>query len=335
VIHSFCTMKRLFIGAGIFCIGLCFGFVVQRGVFQTPVISPIGNVTEKPLSKYTIGQLSSRLYVPTQIVFDQATATTSSYTVFPFHYSSDGSLVTGVAHVPNDASSINKKPVIVQFRGYVDQRQYIPGTGTARSAEVFAQNGFISLAPDFLGYGGSASPSSDVFEERFQTYTTAIYLLESVSTVPFADASRIGIWGHSNGGQIALTVLEILRKPIPTVLWAPVSKPFPYSILYYTDDADDHGKMLRKVLAQFEKDYDVEAYSLTNYINRIATTLQVHQGSADDAVPQKWSDDLVAALKMSDKNVSYFVYPGADHNMMGSWNTVVSRDILFFRNNFK
>lgn len=313
----------------------------MNGKFQRSVISPLGKIVEKSLDKYTIERLSKRSFSPSQIVFDQATATTSSYTVFTFHYSSDGLKVNGVAHVPNDALSSpqagGKKPVIVQFRGYADQTQYVPGGGTAHSAEVFAQNGFISLAPDFLGYGGSASPSGNVFEERFQTYTSALNLLASVSSIPFADAGRVGVWGHSNGGQIALTVLEIIGKPIPTVLWAPVSKPFPYSILYYTDEAVDHGKLLRRELAQFEKEYDVELYSVSNYLDRIRGPVQIHQGTADEAVPEKWSDDLVAALEKTNQDlpageagVTYFVYPGADHNMTGPWNTVVSRDVIFF-----
>jgi uncharacterized protein len=324
----------------ILIIGLSVGLVFGRGIFNKSIISPLGISIQKPLEKYTIENLSHRTYAPVQIVFDAVTATTSSYTISNFHYFSDGLKVTGVAHLPAQSGlpngKSNKFPVIVQFRGYVDPKEYFSGEGTQRSAEVFAQNGFISLAPDFLGYGGSASPSSDVFEERFQTYTTALNLLASVGSVPEADAGRVGIWGHSNGGQIALTVLEILGKSYPTVLWAPVSKPFPYSILYYTDEAEDHGKLLRRLLAQFEKDYDVDGYSLTNYLNRITGFIQIHQGTADEAVPQKWSDLLVALLKENEKDlpaqagVTYFVYPGADHNMAGSWNTVVSRDVQFF-----
>jgi dipeptidyl aminopeptidase/acylaminoacyl peptidase len=202
----------------------------------------------------------------------------------------------------------------------------MPGTGTQHSAEVYAANGFISLAPDFLGFGGSEKPSADVFEERFETYTTALNLLASVKTLPMADATRVGIWGHSNGGQIALTALEVLGRPIPAILWAPVSKPFPYSILYYTDEADDHGKALRKELADFEQNYDVEKYSLSNYLGRITGPVLLHQGTADDAVPVAWSDILAKNLK----DVTYVTHPGADHDMNGAWNTVVLEDLKFF-----
>jgi dipeptidyl aminopeptidase/acylaminoacyl peptidase len=235
--------------------------------------------------------------------------------------------------VPNRSESSEGFPVIVQFRGYIDQERYTTGDGTRRSAEVFAANGFISLAPDFLGYGGSDTPSEDIFEERFQTYTAALTLLASIGNLANADPERIGVWGHSNGGQIALTVLEVLRKAIPTVLWAPVSKPFPYSILYYTDEASDRGKFLRRKLAEFENNYDADLYSMPNYLDRIITPLQIHQGTADDAVPVEWSNELVQLLKESGKDVSYFTYVGADHNLAGNagaWNTAMMRSIDFF-----
>src|SRR6185369_10933524 len=153
-------------------------------ITSSKIISPIGKIIEKPFEKYTINELGARAFTRGSIVLDQATATTSAYTVYGFHFVSDGLKVSGVAHIPNDASESRKKPVIVQFRGYVDREKYFAGEGTQRSAEVFAQNGFISLAPDFLGYGDSDMPSKDVFEERFQTYTTALNMLASVGALP-------------------------------------------------------------------------------------------------------------------------------------------------------
>ncbi len=296
------------------------------------VLSPITQVVERPLDKYTIDNLTRRQGLASTITLDEAIATTSAYTAYLFHYTSDGKKVTGLAHIPVAASQQHPAPVIIQFRGYVDHAQYVPGMGTKRSAEVLAGNGYISLAPDFFGYGGSDTPSNDVFEERFQTYVAAIDLLASVRSLPVADPTRIGLWAHSNGGQVALTVLEITQGKFPTVLWAPVTRAFPYSILYYTDEADDKGKGLRKKLSEFERNYDVDLYTMVNFIDRIAAPLQLHQGSADDAVPVRWNEEFVEDLKEKNITIGYFLYSGADHNLQPSWNAVISRDIDFFPN---
>jgi len=325
-------MRKIFLGI-LIGIALTIGGYFAKGavtayVSSLATISPLSKILEKPLEKYSILRLSGRIFTGSQIILDESTATTSAYTKYTFHFMSDNKKVTGVAHMPVGKGTF---PVIVQFRGYADREKYTPGEGTARSAQVYAANGFISLAPDFLGYGGSDMPSTDVFEERFETYTTALNLLASVSTLPMAAPAKVALWGHSNGGQIALTVLEILGAPIPTTLWAPVSKPFPYSILYYTDDADDHGKFLRKELASFDETYNAELYSLTNYFSRIAAPIQIHQGTTDTSVPLAWSDMLEKSLEATNSAVSYFTYLGADHNMLpDGWNTVVSRDVTFF-----
>jgi dipeptidyl aminopeptidase/acylaminoacyl peptidase len=325
-------MKRvfIFIVSGILLLGAGVGYAVWGARQTDSVLSPITQVIERNLDKYTVDNLTHRQGNKSQIVWEAPIATESTYIVRPFWFMSDGKKVTGLGHVPVDASTATKKPVIIQLRGYVDRTIFAPGVGTKRSAEVFADRGFISLAPDFLGYGGSDNPSTDVFEERFQTYTVTLDLLASVGSLPEANADRVGIWAHSNGGQIALTALAITRGTYPTTLWAPVTRAFPYSILYYTDEAEDYGKALRKKLAEFERNYDADLYAFVHFTDRIAAPLQLHQGTADDAVPFRWNDEFVTDLKGKNITIGYYLYPGADHNLQPSWNTVIERDIAFF-----
>ena len=114
-----------------------------------------------------------------------------------------------------------------------------------------------------------------------------------------------------------------------------MSKFFPYSVLYYTEDSIDGGKLIRRELAKFEEIYDVEKYSLTNYLDRITAPILVQQGEADDAVPISWSDKLIKKLKDLDKQVTYYTYPSTDHNMRPSWDQVVQEDLVFFRKDFE
>jgi dipeptidyl aminopeptidase/acylaminoacyl peptidase len=322
----------LFAGLLLGIAGTMYWFGLKPAEFS-PLGDGAGSVLTRPLDKYTVDALSKTAFDASPIVFGEPTATASAYTVRPFSYRLGTKTVTGVAHIPTSPLT-PKMPVIVQFRGFVDHAIYSPGVGTAHSAEAFAKAGFLSLAPDFLGYGGSDMPSTDVFEDRFETYTAALELVSSVGSIPFADAGHVFLWGHSNGGHIALTVLTVTGKPMPTVLWAPVTKPFPYSILYYTDDADDLGRSLRKELAKFEVRYDTDRYSFTNYLDRITAPMQFQQGTADTAVPTAWTSGFVDTLKTKGKTAALYTYPGADHNLndnADAWNMAVSRDIQFFK----
>jgi len=309
--------------------------------------APVGNNNaivnhEKPLDRYAFERLKNSVFTASNIEIGRVVKEEPDFESSMFYFNVDGKRVSGLINVPERPGNY---PVIVMFRGYVDKEKYTTGVGTARMGEFLAKNGFISLAPDFLGYGESDNPSESPIEERFQTYTTALTLLKSLQNLNtalredkegvLADLSKMGIWGHSNGGQIAFSVLEISGATYPTVLWAPVSKPFPYSILYYTDDFDDHGKMLRRVVADFEKDYDSEKYSFTNFFDFIRAPIQIHQGNQDEAVPANWSDQLSDSLEKLNKEVTYFTYPVEDHNFsQGSWPVVANRSLEFYRSNF-
>ena len=310
--------------------------------FTSPTFRKVQQQEPKPLAKYTIEALSQTKFPTSQITLAEIFEETPDSISRIFYFYVDGKKVSGLVNLPKGEGIY---PVIVMFRGYIDREKYQAGAGTQHAAAVFAKNGFVTLAPDFLGYGSSDMPSENPMEERFQTYTMALTLIESVKNLNAAlsaaginiraDFSRIAIWGHSNGGQIALTILETGGKNFPTVLWAPVSKPFPYSILYYTDDFDDHGKMLRRVVSNFEKDYDVEKYSLSNYLDKVNAPIQLHQGGADEAVPIKWSSQLYEQLNKLGKDIEYFTYAGDDHDFAkGSWSTVVSRNIDFYKKQF-
>jgi dipeptidyl aminopeptidase/acylaminoacyl peptidase len=334
-------MRKVFIFTGIIIAGFI-GFIYLK---QEKIISPLGKGKvsgQKKLAKYSYTALQKTAFNGGKIVIDKIIKDETDFDSYLFYFYVNEKKISGLMNIPKKPSNY---PVIIMIRGYVDKEIYEPGVGTSHGGEYLAQNGFITLAPDFLGYGYSDKAPIDAIEDRLLTYVSVRELISSVKNLNNAfedkaldvryDGTHLGIWGHSNGGQIALSVMEITGAKYPTVLWAPVSKPFPYSILYYTDDIDDHGKALRKLVANFEKDYDSEKYSLTNYLDWIKAPLQIHQGGADEAVPQKWSDDLVQILKEKEKDAEYFIYTGDDHNFSkGSWTQVMQRTMEFYKKKF-
>ena len=304
----------------------------QSGLAAT---SPISPVIPKPLEKYTIENLAQAEVKKGNIVLEEILEENEDFNSYLFSFEFDPTLqekevkkVTGQLNLPTDKGSF---PIVIMLRGYVDQEIYETGIGTRKAASVLAKNGLITLAPDFLGYGGSDKEAKNIFETRFQTYTTVLSILKSLHSIKEWDRENIFLWGHSNGGQIALVILEITGEDYPTTLWAPVTKPFPYSILYYTDESEDKGKYIRRELAKFENLYNADSFSIDEYFEKIKAPLQIHQGTADEAVPVLWSNEFVKKLEKLDIDITYYQYVGANHNMVPSWNTVVSRDLSFFK----
>ena len=303
--------------------------------FLSPLASRQTEEKKGPLTKYEFETLADRQSRGSQIELEKIISEEEDYTAYLFSFRTEGKKVTGQANIPKKEG---KKPVIVMLRGYADDNIYFTGLGTRKAAGVFAENGFITLAPDFLGFGGSDSASNDILEARFEKPVTVLDLLASIKTLPEADPEKIALWGHSNGGQIALSILEITKKKIPTTLWAPVSKGFPQSILFYMSDeppAEEEEQKnyfkVKETVENFSKEYEPKKFSIDSYFADIVAPLQIHQGTADQLVPISWSDTLAKELADLGKEVSYWTYNADDHNLAKNWDLVVQRDLTFFR----
>lgn len=315
------------------------GYILKDNVVKTSEdTKTLLNPPDKTLEAYYIDQLGESARQG-EFNIDRELSKNDDFAshLFKFEFNpnpklSEKKITTGVINIPNNKAAA---PLVIMIRGYVDQKLYTSGMGTKRVAEFLAKNGYITLAPDFLGYDESDKEAGNIFETRFQTYTTIISLHKSISQIPGWDRKNVFIWAHSNGGQIALTWISAEKLDYPTVLWAPVTKAFPYSVLYYTDESEDGGKLIRKELAKLEQNYEVEKFSFTTYLDNIKTPIQFHQGTADDAIPLDWSTQFVNKLKSQDTDIEYFTYPGDDHNLSKNWETVVERTKHFYDNYLK
>jgi pimeloyl-ACP methyl ester carboxylesterase len=329
-----------------------------------------------PLLRYTIPALTTQTYTAAgpllltktltpAAISSASSKSTNNFTSYLFQFTTTGKKMTGLLNLPTTPAPAGGYPVLIMIRGYVPPDIYQPGVGTKNAAEFFAAHGFATLAPDFLGYGGSDPDVTDNWESRFIKPTQVIELIKTIQTYPSLttpdaavtvqlNPSKLGIWAHSNGGQIGLTALEILQQPIPATFWAPVTAPFPYSLLYFSDEETDEGKLTRKGIAEFEKDYDAFDFSLSQHLNQLHGEFNLHHGTADDAALKAWSDEFLVKVKKvnaerltaskqatesATKNdpitFNYYVYPGANHNLQPGWDTAIQRDLEFFDKQFK
>ena len=287
----------------------------------------------RTLDKYSFQRLRNSSISPTTINLEKVLEKKPSYTTYLFTYNLGSKKVSGLMNIPTGK---RKFPVILMIRGYVDKEIYYSGLGTKRAGEAYAEQGYLTVAPDFLGYGSSDEESNDILEARFAKPLAVLQLLSSLEEFEYADMTRLGIWGHSNGGQIALSILEITQQPIPTVLWAPVSLGFPDSILVFVDELADKGAYIKSQLATFDERYKKDDYSIASHFSEISAPIQIHQGTADSEVKTEWTEKTVETLKSIGKTITLYTYQGDDHNFTkGSFPTMMQRDLQFFSKELK
>lgn len=368
------------------------------------LINPLANFgplnKDLPLNRYQIPFLKNIPLVQAELQLQELVAETETYSSYLFSVEVSGGSMSGQLNLPKNFS---RPRVILMMRGYIPAESYQTGAGTKAAAGVFAQHQFITVAPDFLGFGQSDPDLADSWESRFIKPVQMMELVNDLRQTNFARlecrfrtklagagagpgtgvATRagtgagvstaggattdtcnqnqttvnLGIWAHSNGGQIALTALEGLGESIPTTLWAPVTSPFPYSVLFFTDELSDEGKATRLWLSHFERDYDVFAFTLTKHLDLLQGPIQIHHGTADESALFSWSLEFAdkiatenqlrqAALEQAQLatpsavpslleplDFQLLTYDGADHNLRPVWNTVVLRDLEFFEKN--
>ena len=240
-----------------------------------------------------------------------------------FWFESQGKKISGMINY-RPWESI-KSPVVIMVRGYADKSGYYPGFGSWRVADELAKAGFVTISLDFLGYGQSDQESLDMLEARFEKVENVLDLLASVKKLGFVDSDKISFWAHSNGGQIVLSALEITGERYPSVLWAPMTNPFPDSVL----ETIDEGSSVKREIERFSRRYDTRRYAFENYYDWIKSPILIIQGDNDVWCQVDWQRQVVASLNKVTGEAELVVMPGADHNMTGKWEEAVDKTKTF------
>jgi uncharacterized protein len=293
----------------------------------SPLVEQTAEV-EKPFEQFSIPNLRSRSFQPSQIKIERELEKFPDYTSYVFSYTTLNRKMSGLLNIPTnhqlDSSGQNsEQKAIILVRGWAPPDGYTTGSGTRNAAAVFARNGYVTLSPDFFSYGESDPEPDNSWLARFEKPVAVIELLETVRQVGIPNPAngktypinKLGLWAHSNGGQITLVTLQVLGEPIPATLWAPVTAPFPYSVLYFSVDHEDEGKSHRAWLAQLEKDYDVFDFTVTKHLDSLNAPLLLHHGTADADAPYRWSVNFAELVRSENKRREQLVADLKNNNL--------------------
>lgn len=175
--------------------------------------------------------------------------------------------------------------------------------------QVMAQDGYIVFALDNRGTGFRGTAFDAPLYRRLGDVEVADQLagVEYLKTLPYVDPERIGVFGWSYGGYMALMLL--MRAPetfAAGVSGAPVTDWSLYDT-HYTE----------RYLAHPERNVaGYEASSVFPYLDALSDPLLLIHGMADDNVLFTNSTKLYAALVEAGKAFDIMAYPGSKHGLL-------------------
>ena len=305
---------------GIVFAGIFFWQAKQTSIStsQSLIAPETTNKENDSTSTSFIESLRKRDYKQSQITIESTISNNGSYSGYIFFYLSDDLKIYGRMNVPTGTGPF---PVIILNHGYFNQSSFSSGDGTQTIADILARNGYLTLASDYRGFGKSENDSQGSQGHHPNYAIDILNLIASVSSLDKADSSRIGMWGHSMGGEVSIRTAEVTDKVKAVVLWAPTSTNQSENAAFY-----GRGRQTTPLLNQDEGTTPTE-----DSLRYITAPISLHQGLADTEVDPLWSKELNSALGKENKTVEYFEYPGQDHNFRNlGWDVISKRTINFF-----
>ena len=191
--------------------------------------------------------------------------------------------------------------------------------------EALADLGFISVCIDGMGnphrsksfHDAHASKPEDMGDDTIPDQVSGIKDL--ASQFSFIDVNRVGIWGHSGGGNA--TVSAMFHFPgFFKVGWAESGN---HDNRDYEDDWDERWAGLEVIGPDGKSNYDVHANQ--NYAKNLKGKLMLVHGTMDDNVPPSNTLLVADALMKANKDFDLLMVPNAHHGYPGDQSFYVMR----------
>jgi uncharacterized protein len=297
--------------------------------------------TATPLDPLTIAAMREAQYPGSDIKIEQTLKAGTNYQRYVASYLSDGLKINGLLTVPNGKPPATGWPIIVFNHGYIPPDQCRTTERYVAYQDGFARNGYITFKSDYRGHGSSEGEARGGYGAPDYT-VDVMNALASLKRYPGADPKRIGMWGHSMGGQITLRAMVISQDIKAGVIWSGVVAPYTDMLTKWHRPASapplNIPERQRRWRQEFFDKYGTPeqnpafwaSISPSNYVADLSGPLQLQAATGDEEVPVQFSRDLYAKVKAAGKPVEYYEYKGDNHNISGNFNTAMQRSLAFF-----
>lgn len=327
-------------------------WLVTKGFLaaKTPQLAnqPISPTSAMNASPLMIDVMRQQSYPGSDLKIEQTLAPGSNYHQYIASYFSQGLKIYGLLTVPFGEKPAAGWPVIIFNHGYIPPTQYKTTERYVAYVDGFARNGYIVFKADYRGNGNSEGKAEGAYYSPSYTIDV-LNALSSVKKYPGVDVNRIGMWGHSMGGNITLRSLVISPDIKAAVIWGGVVGTYDdlmnnwqRRVTYQPPPSELANRNGPR--ADLVNKFGTPTANLTfwhaidpnYYLNDINAPVQLHAGLSDEEVPWDFSQGLDNRLKQAGKTVEFYTYPGADHNISGpSFEIAMQRSVDFFNKYLK
>ena len=312
-----------------------------------PAVSRLPNVAATPatLHPLTIAAMRIKIYPGSQMVIEQSLAANANYSRYVASYYSDGNNVFGLLTVPNGRMPQDGWPLILFNHGYIDPAIYRTTERYVAYQDAFARNGYVTFKSDYRGHGfseGSTDIETNQGGNRHAAYTSDVLnALSSLKLRTDVDADKIGMWGHSMGGQITLRAMVISNEVKAGSIWAGTVADYATMWDRWEDRTRANpqwSSRIRNWRAELVADYGTpeenpafwSSISPNAYVDDLSGAVLLQHATGDSIVPVAYSDIVNTEIEAVGGEVSYFRYIGDDHNLSANLSVALARDVTFF-----
>lgn len=295
-----------------------------------------------------ISEMRKRQYPGSDLIIEQTLQNGSNYHQYIASYFSDDLKIYGLLTVPIGEKPADGWPVIIFNHGYIAPEEYRTTERYADYVDGFARGGYMVYKSDYRGNGSSEGKPEGAYYSPAYT-VDVLNALSSLKKYPDADASKIGMWGHSLGGNITLRGLVISPDIKAAVIWAGVvgtyddlmnswqrRVPFRPSPSELTLRNRSRSDLIAKYGTPQQNPNFWNSIDPNYNLQYVQAPVQLHAGLSDEEVPWQFSQGLYNRLKEAGKFVEFYTYQGADHNISGpSFSLAIQRSVDFFNKYLK